>query len=181
MKLLVFAGALRTDSCNKKFAREAARLVKEAGHEAEFLDLKDYPMPPYDGDIEAASGVPETTKKLSKKIAETDGIILSTPEYNASIPGMLKNVIDWLSRDKPVSLTNKHLLLLAASPGALGGTRALWHTRQPLAQLNMHVYPGMMGLNDAYNAFDTDGKLKDAKKLEQLKTLVESFLAHIKR
>ena len=69
MKLLVFAGALRTDSCNKKFAREAARLVSEAGHEAEFLDLKDYPMPVYDGDIEAASGVPETTKALSKKIA----------------------------------------------------------------------------------------------------------------
>jgi chromate reductase len=181
MKLLVFAGALRTDSCNKKFAREAARLVTEAGHEAEFLDLKDYPMPVYDGDIEAATGVPETTKALSKKILGADGVILSTPEYNASIPGALKNVIDWLSRDKPVALTGKHLLLLAASPGALGGTRALWHTRQPFELLNVHVYPNMMGLNDAYNAFDSDGKLKDEKTAGRLKALIDPFLAHIKR
>lgn len=181
MKLLVFAGALRTDSSNKKFAREAARLVKEGGHDAEFLDLKDYPMPPYDGDIEAATGLPETTKALSKKIAAADGIILSTPEYNASIPGMLKNVIDWLSRDKPMSFAGKHLLLLAASPGALGGTRVLWHARQPFEQLGVHVYPGMMGLGDAFNAFDGDGKLKDEKKLAQLKALVDPFLAHIKR
>ena len=181
MKLLVFAGALRVDSCNKKFAREAARLVNEAGHAAEFLDLKDYPMPVYDGDIEASSGIPETTKSLSKKIAAVDGIILSTPEYNASIPGMLKNVIDWLSRDKPMTLADKHLLLLAASPGAFGGMRALWHSRQPFDQLGVHVYPGMMGLNDAYNAFGDDGKLKDAKKLAQLKALIDTFLAHITR
>ena len=181
MKILVFAGSLRADSCNKKFAREAARLAKEAGHDAEFLDLKDYPMPVYDGDIEATSGIPERTKALSTKIAEAHGIILATPEYNAGIPGALKNVIDWLSRDKPVTLKDKHLLLLAASPGALGGTRALWHTRKPFEQLGVHVYPSMMGLNDAYNAFDSAGKLKDEKKLQQLKDVVLPFLAHVGR
>ena len=181
MKFLVFAGALRTDSCNKKLAREAARLVKEAGHDVDYIDLKDYPMPVYDGDIEAASGIPERTKALSTRIAEAHGIILSTPEYNASIPGALKNVIDWLSRDKPCTLKDKHLLLLSASPGWLGGTRSLWHTRQPLTLLGVHVYPEMMALGDAYNAFGGDGKLKDEKKIKQLTDLLTPFLAHVKR
>ena len=178
MKLLVFAGSLRTDSANKKFAREALRLAQEAGAEGEFIDLRDYPMPPYDGDIESGQGIPATTKALADKIAGVDGIIISTPEYNASIPGVLKNVIDWLSRNKPVSMEGKHLLLLAASPGALGGVRVLWHARQPFEMLGVHVFPNMLGLPDAYNAFDADGKLKDDKRL---KPLVESFVKHLQR
>lgn len=178
MKLLVFAGSLRADSCNKKFARAAVRFLEELGHEAEFLDLKEYPMPPYDGDIEAASGVPDTAQALSAKIAAADAVVISTPEYNGSIPGILKNVIDWLSRIKPVALTGKHLLLLAASPGALGGVRSLWHTRQPLEALGVFVYPGMMGLPKAYEAFDAGGKLKDAKTAESLRTLLAQFCTH---
>jgi chromate reductase len=181
MKVLVFAGALRTDSCNKKFAREALRLVRDAGIDGEFVDLKDYPMPVYDGDIEAASGLPAATVALGQKIRAADAIILSTPEYNGSIPGTLKNVIDWLSREKEVSLADKHLLLLAASPGALGGTRSLWHTRQPLEVIGMHVYPGMIGLPAAYTAFDDQGRLKDEKTLQRLKTTVDAFINHVKR
>ncbi len=175
MKILIFAGSLRVDSVNKKNAREAVRLTSELGAEAEFIDLRDYPMPPYDGDIEA-QGIPEIVKKLSAKIAAVDALIISTPEYNASIPGTLKNVIDWLSRDKPVTMNDKHLLLLAASPGMFGGMRALWHSRQPFEQLGVHVYPEMLGLKDAYNAFDASGKLKDDK---GLKTLIEKFIKHV--
>jgi NAD(P)H-dependent FMN reductase len=180
MKLLVFAGALRKDSCNKKFAREALRLATEAGAEGEFVDLKDYPMPPYDGDIEAALGIPDATKQLGKKIAAADALIISTPEYNGSIPGILKNVIDWLSRDKPVSLEGKHLLLLAASPGALGGVRSLWHSRQPFEILGVHVYPSMLALPDAYHAFDAQGKLTNEKILQNLTKLIGQFIAYVK-
>lgn len=180
MKLLVFAGSLRADSCNKKFAREVLRLAKEAGVEGEFLDLKDYPMPPYDGDIETASGIPEATKNLGKKIIAADALIISTPEYNGSIPGVLKNVVDWLSREKPVSLAGKHLLLLAASPGALGGVRSLWHSRQPFEVLGAHVFPGMMGLPNAYQAFDDQGRLKDEKNLQNLKKTLDQFIAHVR-
>ena len=179
MKLLTFAGSLRTDSCNKKFAREALRLAKEAGAEGEFIDLKNYAMPVYDGDIESATGIPETTVVLGKKIAAADALIISTPEYNGSIPGILKNVIDWLSRDKPVSLTGKHLLLLAASPGALGGIRSLWHSRQPFEVLGVHVFPDMMALPNAYNAFDEQGKLKDEKTIQRLKTTLDQFIKHV--
>ncbi len=179
MKLLIFAGALRADSCNKKFAREALRLAQALGAEGEFIDLKDYPMPVYDGDIETASGIPAGTAALGRKILAADALVISTPEYNGSIPGVLKNVIDWLSREKTVSLTGKHLLLLAASPGRMGGVRSLWHSRQPFEVLGVHVYPGMMGLSDAYNAFDAQGRLKDAKTAEQLKQTLAQFIQHV--
>ncbi len=179
MKLLIFAGSLRTDSCNKKFAREALRLAQEAGIDGEFLDLKDYPMPVYDGDIETSTGIPETTLKLGKKIASADALVISTPEYNGGIPGILKNVVDWLSREKSVSLTKKHLLLLAASPGAIGGTRSLWHSRQPFEMLGVHVYPGMLGLPNAYSAFDEQGRLIDEKNQQNLRKLLEQYIKHV--
>ncbi len=179
MKLLIFAGALRADSCNKKFAREALRLAQALGAEGEFIDLKDYPMPVYDGDIETASGIPAGTAALGQKILAATALVISTPEYNGSIPGVLKNAIDWLSREKTVSLTGKHLLLLAASPGRMGGVRSLWHSRQPFEVLGVHVYPGMMGLSDAYNAFDAQGRLKDAKTAAQLKQTLAQFIQHV--
>lgn len=179
MKILFFAGALRADSCNKKLVREAMRLAENLGsHDLEFLDLKDYPMPPYDGDIEVATGLPEATVMLGKKIRNADAIVLSTPEYNGSMPGTLKNILDWLSREKPVSLTGKPLLLLGASPGMLGSVRSLWHSRQPLEVLGMHVYPGTQGVPNAYNAFDAQGQLKDEKMRQQLQALLEQFIAH---
>lgn len=180
MKLLVFAGSLRADSCNKKFAREVLRLAKSSSADGEFLDLRDYPMPVYDGDIEAASGIPQTTAALGKKIAAADAVVISTPEYNGSIPGILKNAVDWLSREKPVSLEGKHLLLLAASPGMLGGVRSLWHSRQPFEVLGVHVFPGMMGLPNAYNAFNEQGELKDEKTMQKLKILLDQFITHVK-
>lgn len=181
MKILIFAGSLRKDSCNKKFAREAQRFVNETGNEAKFIDLKDYPMPVYDGDIEENSGIPEDVKALGREILAADALIISTPEYNASIPGMLKNVIDWLSRERPVSITGKHLLLLAASPGAFGGIRTLWHCRQPFEHLGVHVFPNMMGLPNAYNAFDESGKLKDEKTAQKLKSTIEDFIKHVSK
>lgn len=179
MKLLAFAGALRTDSCNKKFVREALRLATETGVEGDFIDLRDYAMPLYDGDIEESSGIPANAFALGKKIIAADALIISTPEYNGSIPGVLKNTIDWLSREKPVSLEGKHLLLLGASPGKLGAVRSLWHSRQPFEVVGVHIYPSTMGLSDAYNAFDENGKLKDERTIAQLKKTVEGFIKFI--
>jgi chromate reductase len=179
MNLLFFAASLRADSCNKKFAREALRIARESGVAGEFIDLKEYPMPVYDGDIEAATGIPAGTAALGKKILAADALIISTPEYNGSIPGVLKNAIDWLSREEPVSLEGKHLLLLAASPGRLGGVRSLWHTRQPFEVLGVHVFPGMMGLSDAYSAFDEQGWLRDELNTAQLRKTVDRFIKYL--
>ncbi len=179
MHILFTAGALRTDSFNKKHAKEALRLAIELGHTGEFVDLRDHSMPVYDGDIEAASGVPKETQALAAKIARADALVISTPEYNGGIPGVLKNVLDWLSRLKPMPLADKHLLLLAASPGAMGGLRSLWHTRVPFEAVGVHVYPTMSGLSQAGDAFDDQGKLKDEKKIKALKELLEKFTKHV--
>ena len=181
MNLLFFAGALRADSSNKKLAREAMRLAAEASVRGEFVDLRDYPMPIYDGDIEASSGIPESTLALSKKIRAADALVISTPEYNSSLPALVKNTVDWLSREKDMSLAGKHLLLLAASPGALGGIRVLWHGRQPFEAVGMHVFPGTFGLSSSYTAFDEAGHLKDTATAERLKKLLEQFAKHVGR
>lgn len=180
MKILCFAGSLRSGSYNKKFVRAAMAMLESYPQvTAEYVDLKDYVMPPYDGDIESSSGLPSGALSLGGKIREADALVISTPEYNGSIPGVLKNVVDWLSREKPVSLENKSLLLLAASPGALGGVRSLWHTRVPFEVLGVHVYPTMMGLPGANEAFAEDGSLKDEKRRQQLAKLIEQYIKHI--
>lgn len=181
MKILVFAGSLRKGSFNKMFAREAMRLLSSCEVATEFVDLQPLAIPVYDGDLEEASGVPAGVKALSEKILAADALLISTPEYNGSIPGILKNTVDWLSRLKPVSLSGKHLLLLAASPGALGGIRSLWHSRQPFEVLGTHVFPEMMALPLAHQAFDEAGALKDAKVAERLGGLLDRYLAHIRR
>jgi chromate reductase, NAD(P)H dehydrogenase (quinone) len=182
MKILIFAGSLRKDSFNKKFAREAMRLLSaRPGIETEFVDLQPLAIPVYDGDIEEASGVPAGVQALAAKILAADALLISTPEYNGSIPGILKNTVDWLSRLKPVSVSGKHLLLLAASPGALGGIRSLWHSRQPFEVLGTHVFPEMMALPLAHQAFEDAGTLKDPKVVERLNALLDRYIAHSRR
>ncbi|HXT00891.1 MAG TPA: NAD(P)H-dependent oxidoreductase [Elusimicrobiota bacterium] len=182
MKILVFAGSLRKGSYNKRFAREAMRLLAgRPGVETEFVDLQPLAIPVYDGDLEEASGVPAGVKTLSDKILAADALLISTPEYNGSIPGILKNTVDWLSRLKPVSLSGKHLLMIAASPGALGGIRSLWHSRQPFEVLGTHVFPEVLALPLAHQAFDEGGKLKDPKLAERLSALLDRYVAHARK
>ncbi len=182
-KILLMATSLRKESFNKKLIENANRIlnVEKSNHSFEVIQFNDYPLPVYDGDLETQSGLPENVKKLAQKISEFDAVIFSTPEYNGSIPGPFKNAIDWLSRVKPASsLSDKHTLLLAASPGALGGVRGLWHSRVPLEASGMHVFPEMFGLSAAHNAFDEKGTLKDAATEERLKKLLFKFCDFIK-
>ena len=97
-RILAFAGSLRAESFNKKLARVAAEALRKAGGEVTLIDLRDYPLPLYDGDLEAASGLPENGRKLKSLFLEHQGLLISSPEYNSSIPAVLKNTIDWVSR-----------------------------------------------------------------------------------
>lgn len=179
---LVIAGSLRQDSFNKKLAREAVRVLGEqARATAEFADLRDYPMPVYDGDIQNTQGFPDAVKALAEKIEKAAGLVIASPEYNGGISGVLKNALDWLSRLKPMPLAEKHTLLLSASPGALGGVRGLWHTRVPLEAMAMHVFPTMMGLPGADKAFDDAGRLVAEKPAAQLRDLIQKFSAFVTR
>jgi chromate reductase, NAD(P)H dehydrogenase (quinone) len=167
-KILVFAGSARRDSLNKKLARVAASAVKEAGGDVTFIDLDDYPLPVYHGDLEAKEGVPENARKLKTLFKQHQALLVVSPENNASMPAMLKNTIDWISREDRsesglVPYRGKVAALLSASPGALGGLRGLVHLRQVLANLNVLVLSEQFALAHAHEAFAEDGSLRDAK------------------
>jgi len=175
-KILCLAGSLRKDSLNKKLVKLAAKLADEAGAEATYIDLKDFEMPIYDGDIEAAHGLPENAKKLKKIMKEHQGLLIASPEYNSSISAALKNVIDWTSRpsdgDKSLeAFTGKVAGLLAASPGAMGGLRGLVTVRSILGNIGVIVIPDQIAISQANDAFEEDGSLKDSKKQDVVKRI----------
>ncbi len=178
-KVVIMAVSLRKDSFNKKLAKNVVRILEsKPGHQYELLSFNDYPMPVYDGDVEA-QGIPDAVKKLSDKIQKADAVIISTPEYNGGMPGGFKNAVDWLSRISPVSLAGKKLLLVGASPGALGAVRGLWHSRVPLEALGVHVYPEMFGLSAAHKAFNSEDQLQDAATEERIRILLNKFIDHV--
>lgn len=176
MKILMFAGSLRKESLNKKLLAEIARLPVMGGHELQVIDLQRGTWPIYDGDLEESAGIPAAAQELSKAIAQADALIVSSPEYNGSVSSSLKTAIDWVSRIKPIAFNAKPMLLFAASPGPLGGTRGLWHTRVPFEVMGTRLYPEMYGLQKAAEAFDGEGRLKDEKVRQTVAGLVEKFL-----
>src|SRR5690242_1061987 len=126
MRILVFAGSVRSDSYNRKLAKAMAEAFRAAGLETTFADLKDYPMPLYDGDLELAGGLPEKAKAFKELVRAHDAIAIASPEYNGSFPALVKNVIDWISRpepgEKPLGvLRGKPAAIASTSPGARGG------------------------------------------------------------
>ncbi len=167
-KILAFAGSTRMDSFNKKLVKIAAEGAKAAGAEVTYLDLRDLPMPLYDGDLEIKEGIPPNAQKFKEILLAHQGLLISSPEYNSSISGVLKNTIDWASRALPgeaplACFTNKVAGLLSASPGALGGLRALVAVRSILGNIKVLVLPDQIAVPKADQAFTADGSLKDAK------------------
>jgi NAD(P)H-dependent FMN reductase len=178
-KLLAFAGATRTGSWNKKLVAVGAGLAREAGCDVSVIDLRDFPMPFYDGDIETAEGLPEKARELKALMLAHDGLLLSCPEYNSSITAVLKNAIDWVSRprpNEPNAFRGKVAGLLAASPGNLGGVRGLFTVRQILTTLGVVVVPTQFALSQAANAFADDGSLKDERSRDAVKAVVSELV-----
>jgi len=179
--VLIFAGSTRRESFNRRLAQVAARQVAATGAQATLLELADTPLPLYDGDLEASSGPPDNALKLKKIFIAHDAFILVSPEYNSSIPPLLKNTIDWVSRPLPeqsgyVPFSGKPAALLSASPGNLGGLRGLRHLREVLTELQMIVLPKQVSLSAANHAFDSEGQLTDAATHRRLADLVEELL-----
>lgn len=181
-KILVFAGSTREGSYNKKLACEAARIATARGAEVAIIDLKDYPMPLYDGDMEAAEGLPVNASKLQALMAASEGVVIATPQYNASIPAVLKNAIDWLTRDGSggssfESFAGKKFAIMSASPGKRGGARALVHLKDILLDCHAELVTKQVSLPAAHLAFDSEGRLKDVAIQQALAEEIDQLLA----
>ena len=181
MKVLVFAGSAREESLNKKLARAAAKAIDAQGGEAVFIDLRDFPMPIYEGDLEAREGMPKEARRLRDLFVSHHAFLIVTPENNGSIPSLLKNCIDWLSRDvdgrsglEPYK--GKIIAIMAASPGAFGGVSVLHHLRQSLTKLLAFVIPDQFPLPKADQAFGPDGALTQGWQQKSVDTVVKSLL-----
>ncbi|MGA2769065.1 MAG: NAD(P)H-dependent oxidoreductase [Candidatus Bathyarchaeia archaeon] len=174
IQILGFAGSLRKNSYNKALLRAAAELMpKDAVFET--FDLEG--IPPFNQDLETQP--PEKVKDFKAKVKAADAILIATPEYNYSIPGVLKNAIDWASRPYPDNaFDDKPVAMMGASTGMLGTARAQYHLRQCFVFLNMHTVnkPEVM-VNYAPEKFDADGRLKDEKARERIAELIESLIA----
>lgn len=181
-KILTFAGSLRKDSFNKKLIKIAAEAAKEAGADVTLIDLNDYQLPIYNADDETAKGLPENALKLKKLMQESDGFIIATPEYNSSLPAVLKNTIDWASRksasdEQELScFRDKIALILSASPGNLGGLRCLTHLRAILENIYTMVLPEQKAISQASDAFSDDGNFKNPKQEQAIKTLAKKLV-----
>ncbi len=181
-KILAFAGSTRSESYNKKLVRTAADAARSAGADVTLLDLRDFAMPIYDGDLEAREGLPENARKFKAQMLAHQGLLLSCPEYNSSITAVLKNTIDWASRPLPgeaplACFTGKVAALLAASPGSLGGLRGLVSVRSILGNIGVLVLPDQVAIVKAHEAFEADGRLKDTRQQEAVARLAGRLVA----
>ncbi len=187
-RILALAGSLRRDSFNKKLVAIAAHGARQAGAEVTLIDLKDFPLPLFDQDLEAERGMPESGARLKKLFIDHDGLLISSPEYNSSLTAVLKNTIDWVSRPAPgeaplVAFKGKVAALMSASPGALGGLRGLVHVRSILGNLGVIVLPDQIAVAKAHEAFGPDGALNDPRQqagIEKLGRTLAEFLGKLK-
>ena len=176
-KILAFSGSTRRNSLNRKLIRVAVDAARAAGGEVTLIDLADYPLPLYNGDLEDRDGLPDNALRLKALFKEHDAFLIASPEYNSSMPPLLKNTLDWVSREWQgesglVPYQNKVAGILAASPGTFGGMRMLPHLRQVLNTLGVLVLPGQFSLSHADKAFDEEGGVPMLKSPARLHALV---------
>ncbi|MGD0774995.1 MAG: NAD(P)H-dependent oxidoreductase [Candidatus Solibacter sp.] len=179
-KILVLAGSARLDSMHRKLARQAVEALRVAGVEATLADLRDFPMPIYDGDLEAGEGMPAAAKALKELARRHDGFAIASPEYNGSFPALLKNALDWISRPEPGErhlevFRGKVAAILSASPGPGGGRRGLRQLRELLEMMSVRVIPRELAIERASGALDAEGRLARAEDAAGLRELAAAL------
>ena len=162
-RILAFSGSARKGSLNRKFLAVAVQAAREAGGEVTLIDLSDYGLPFYHGDLEDATGLPANALKLIELVTSHAALLIASPEYNSMITPLLKNTLDWCTRGEDNPFVGKVAAVISASPGALGGIGSMRLAQQLLLKLGCHVVPGQAILAHAGEAFDEAGALKDAR------------------
>ena len=182
LKILVIPGSLRAGSLNARLAATAAYELAQAGAEVTRISLADFPLPIYDGDLQTKSGVPKNAVNLKRMIGVHHGVLIVTPEYNSSVPPLVKNTIDWVSRVQDAHETRGQVFrerafaIAAASESRLGGTRSLAALRLILTACHATVIPNQLALSFAGQAYDDIDRLKHPADVESLGALVQQLI-----
>lgn len=182
-RILAFAGSTRLDSLNRKLLAAAVALARKKDAHVTAIELADYEMPLYNGDYEREKGLPDSVKRLKALMLEHDRFLIASPEYNSSISPLLKNTIDWCSRPETEAAATlacfdgKIAGLLSASPGRLGGMRALRHLREILSNIGVLVVPEQFSLSRAGSAFDEAGLLQDSRASSRIEEVIQQLIS----
>jgi NAD(P)H-dependent FMN reductase len=176
VRFLAFAASLRADSLNSRLTALAADIIEANGGQVDRASMADFDTPSFDADVLATGGQPHGAKEFRRRLQRADAFVISSPEYNYSMPGGLKNTIDWVSRVDPQPFNARHGLLLSASPSLVGGNRGLWALRIPLETLGACIYPHMFSLAQAHRAFDASGRLTDEALQRRFDSNLISFM-----
>jgi chromate reductase, NAD(P)H dehydrogenase (quinone) len=176
VRFLVFSASLRANSLNGRLAQLAANTIEANGGIVDPTSMPDFETPSYDADVQDRDGFPPGADRLRECIQANDAFVISSPEYNASMPGLLKNTIDWVSRFSPQPFNEKHGLLLSASPSMVGGNRGLWALRIPFEHLGARIYPDMFSLAQARQALDGDGRIANPQLQERFESTIVGFM-----
>ena len=176
LNVLVVAASLRAESLNARLAALAAGVARASGAAVDHASMREFEVPSYDGDVEHADGIPKGAGEFQRRLAACDALIVSSPEYNGSMPGFFKNLIDWTSRFRPQPFDGKQGLLMSASPSMIGGNRGLWALRVPFEHLGARIYPDMFSLAQAHKAL-AGGEIADAALRARFEKNVQAFLS----
>jgi NAD(P)H-dependent FMN reductase len=176
LRVLVFSASLRVDSLNTRLANLATTAIERVGSSVDLASMRDFDAPSYDGDLETAAGLPAGAQEFRSRLEAADAFVIVSPEYNGSMPGLLKNAIDWVSRARPQPFNQHSGLLMSASPSMAGGNRGLWTLRVPLEHMGARIYPDMFSLAQAHTAFADDGKLADERLQGRFDDTIAGFL-----
>jgi chromate reductase len=176
VRYLVFGASLRTGSLNARLADLAAETIEANGGSVDRASMADFDSPSFNGDVLEESGPPSGAREFNRRLVGCDAFVISSPEYNASMPGVLKNAIDWVSRIEPQPFNEMHGLLLSASPSMAGGNRGLWSLRIPFEHLGARIYPDMFSLAQAHRAV-VGGHIADERLQHRFETNVVNFMS----
>ena len=175
VRFLLFSASLRAGSLNTRLANLARKLIEANGGAVDAASMSEFDCPSYNQD-EQAKAFPRGAEELRRRLEANDAFVIASPEYNGSMPGLLKNLIDWVSRFRPQPFNAKQALLLSASPSMVGGNRGLWELRVPFEHLGTRVYPDMFSLAQADKAFADDGSLVNQQLGKRLEQTIVGFM-----
>jgi NAD(P)H-dependent FMN reductase len=175
-RILAFSGSARRASLNRKLLNVVVAAARESGGEVTVIDLNEYPLPLYHGDLEEAEGLPANAAKLIELIATHPGLLIASPEYNSMFTPLLKNTIDWCTRGDENPFTGRVAAVVSASPGMLGGVRSMTLVRQLLTHLGCHVIPAQCIVPHADKAFDPAGALISPRTQESARAVARALV-----